>query len=397
MRWWCVGSALVALVAMAVASGPAVAGADAVPESITDWQQVDGGTAHTCGLTGAGRIYCWGSNGRGALGIGVWGGVRTTPTLARGTKWAAVSAGDFTTCALKTTGRLFCWGADGSGQRGDGNGRKASPVPVQVAGGHTDWTSVSSGALTTCGIRSGRLFCWGADTFGALGNGGRDVARNKPVEVAGGATNWASVSVGLFGACARKTTGRVSCWGDDSHGASGDGGATVTATRRPSPVANGTTTWASVTAGLGHRCATRTGGRLFCWGDSTQSALGLPGQNPVDANVPTEVTGGRTDWAEVAGGTSATCARTTAQTIECWGDNSFRQLGDNSAFPFRAAPTPVAGGIADWVSVTAAEGYACAIRTGGALYCWGRNDLGQLGLGPASGTPVVGVPTQVAP
>ncbi|MCB1017824.1 MAG: hypothetical protein KDB10_22255, partial [Acidimicrobiales bacterium] len=117
---------------MAVASGPAVAGADAVPESITDWQQVDGGTAHTCGLTGAGRIYCWGSNGRGALGIGVWGGVRTTPTLARGTKWAAVSAGDFTTCALKTTGRLFCWGADGSGQRGDGNGRKASPVPVQV-------------------------------------------------------------------------------------------------------------------------------------------------------------------------------------------------------------------------------------------------------------------------
>lgn len=203
VRWWCVGSALVALVAMAVASGPAVAGADAVPESITDWQQVDGGTAHTCGLTGAGRIYCWGSNGRGALGIGVWGGVRTTPTLARGTKWAAVSAGDFTTCALKTTGRLFCWGADGSGQRGDGNGRKASPVPVQVAGGHTDWTSVSSGALTTCGIRSGRLFCWGADTFGALGNGGRDVARNKPVEVAGGATNWASVSVGLFGACAQ--------------------------------------------------------------------------------------------------------------------------------------------------------------------------------------------------
>ena len=54
-----------------------------------------------------------------------------------------------------------------------------------AAGSATNWTSVSSGANHTCGRRAtGRLYCWGDDSYGRLGNGGADVERDTPVEIA---------------------------------------------------------------------------------------------------------------------------------------------------------------------------------------------------------------------
>jgi len=79
---------------------------------------------------------------------------------AGGSDWRVVAAGGFHTCGIKVTGRLFCWGRNVEGQLGNGGTATTFPIPLRVAGGATDWTQVSVGAYHTCARRStGRLYC----------------------------------------------------------------------------------------------------------------------------------------------------------------------------------------------------------------------------------------------
>jgi alpha-tubulin suppressor-like RCC1 family protein len=58
-------------------------------------------------------------------------------------------------------------------------------IPVAVAGGATNWAALTAGDGHTCARRtSGRLFCWGRDGQGQLGDGGTDSPRSTPTEVA---------------------------------------------------------------------------------------------------------------------------------------------------------------------------------------------------------------------
>src|SRR4029453_9734090 len=112
-------------------------------------------------------------------------------TLEGGTAdWRQVSAGASHSCGIRTSGRLYCWGNDTEGQLGDGGGNIHRLVPKEVSGGGTDWASVSAGGAQTCALRtSGRLYCWGDDAFGELGDGGTNTDRPTPTEGAGHATN----------------------------------------------------------------------------------------------------------------------------------------------------------------------------------------------------------------
>ncbi|HEY8058129.1 MAG TPA: hypothetical protein VID94_05225, partial [Acidimicrobiales bacterium] len=88
-----------------------------------------------------------------------------------------------------TTGRLYCWGADDNGQLGNGGPVPGTDqtIPAQVAGGATDWATVDVGDAHTCArITTRRLYCWGDNLSGALGNGADDPTladRSRPVEV----------------------------------------------------------------------------------------------------------------------------------------------------------------------------------------------------------------------
>jgi hypothetical protein len=86
------------------------------------------------------------------------------------------------------------------GATGDGGDRVAAAGGSSVSGevGTADWRQVSAGGEHTCAIRtSGRLYCWGGDRHGQLGNGGPNADQSTPTEVAGGATDWAAVTTGF--------------------------------------------------------------------------------------------------------------------------------------------------------------------------------------------------------
>ncbi|NCU42106.1 MAG: hypothetical protein EOM19_05325, partial [Candidatus Moranbacteria bacterium] len=87
--------------------------------------------------------------------------------------------------------------------------------------------------------------------------------------------------------------------------------------------------------------------------------------------------------AQVASGDSHTCALKTDGTVWCWGRNNYGQLGDNTTTD-RYTPVQVLGvegnGFLEGVSqISAGDTYTCALKTDGTVWCWGRNNNGQFG------------------
>ena len=95
---------------------------------------VSAGGGHTCGITAAGAAYCWGRNSSGDLGDGTTTD-RLSPALVAapaGVSFTAVSAGGDHTCGVTAAGAVYCWGSNSRGQLGDGTTtERLTPVRVQ--------------------------------------------------------------------------------------------------------------------------------------------------------------------------------------------------------------------------------------------------------------------------
>lgn len=167
------------------------------------FRQIAAGAAHTCGVTTAGEIWCWGSNGYGALGtddpVGSCNGFLCSVTPVRvesALAFAEVTAGQFHTCALTTAGEAWCWGREwqvGRGPSVDGSVACASNpqinclyTPVRAQSSER-FVQVAAARESTCAISrsSRRVFCWGIDGFTlAQGVGGPVYVPTRIVEPA---------------------------------------------------------------------------------------------------------------------------------------------------------------------------------------------------------------------
>ncbi len=329
----------------------------------TGWTAVRTGWQHACGLRSA-TLYCWGDGGGGRLGLGGTAN-QSAPVQVAGTTWAQVSLGADHSCGLKSDGTLWCWGT-GADYRTGLNTTADTLSPAQL-GNATTWRAVGAGGAHACATRTDNtLWCWGDDQVGQLGLGATG-DRTTPTQV-GAPASWSTLGVSAVQhqTCVTRTDGTLWCWGD-------------TGAFRTDPAQVGTaTTWAAVAAGEEFACATRTDGTLWCWGRNGSGRLGQG--DLTHRAVPVKV-GTGTTWSSVATGVAHACATRTDQTLWCWGENGAGQVGVGNTTN-QYAPTqvtsPAAGG---WVSVTAGARYTCATRTGGALFCWGENNAGQLGAG----------------
>ena len=305
-------------------------------------------------------------------------------------QFTSITAGDEHTCGLTTGAGVICWGANGDGQVGDGTAFAYRP-PVGVATLQRGVQAVVANGGHSCALLSGGgVNCWGGNQAGQLGDGGTS-ERRVPVAVLGLPESATALAVGGSHTCALLQSGGVACWGGNLRGQLGNGTTIDQKTPVLVPGLGGLVT--ALAAGANHTCALLQSGAVQCWGDNTNGQVG--DQSTTARNVPTAVTGLAGPAKAIAAGSAHTCAILTDGRVQCWGDNARGQLGDGSRED-RTSPVLVSTLRDVIATVAAGHFHTCALAVDGDLWCWGSNNRGQLGTGTweSSRTPirVTGVP-----
>lgn len=348
-----------------------------VGEAVLRVTQIATGRYHTCAVTEAGGVKCWGQNTNGVLGDGTTTN-RTTPVDVVGltSGVARVELGLYFSCALTSGGGVKCWGDGGSSQLGNG-GVGVSYTPVDVVGLSSGVTNLSLGAYHACAVVGGGAKCWGSNRYGSVGDN-TTTSRSTPTNVTGLTSGVVQVAAGSEHTCALTTSGGAKCWGFNGYGQLGNGTTSLQVLTQAN--VTGLTSGVASVAALGNSsCARTTSGGVKCWGGNTNGDLG--DGTTTNRTTPVDVVGLTSGVAQLSTG----CAVTTSGGAKCWGYNANGVLGDGTTTN-RTTPVNVTGLSSGVSSIARGANHTCAIVSGVAK-CWGHNLYGQLGDGTNTGSP----------
>lgn len=310
------------------------------------------GIEYTCLRTVSGGVYCWGITAWCSLGAdplpapALWNPAAAEDfQMDLGGEAAQISAGRFGACAVMVGGLLRCWGKNQYGVVGDGTESCTGATPVTVSvGDGVEVQQVASGHAHTCVVtKAGEVKCWGAGGAGQLGHGKVDKATDASTVFA--------VPLNV-----------------DAH---------------------------AVAGGFQHTCAIVGESRkVRCWGSNGSGELGR--DSAVDGSAPPSESTMDVDLGpdvrvvQVACGVAITCALSEVGEVFCWGRNDYGQLGYGAIGDVGGgAPnlSPLAAGPLQLgqpaLQIAVGAYHVCALLRSGGLRCWGRSDVGQLGLGCA--------------
>jgi alpha-tubulin suppressor-like RCC1 family protein len=352
------------------------------------------------------RLYAWGRNNAGELGLGSGGtyNTRSSPVqVGTNTNWNLISKSHYTSIATKTDGTLWAWGSNTNGRLGlNDTAYRSSPTQV---GTNTNWNLINVGLYQIVATKTdGTLWMWGKNDSGQLGQNNNVNNRSSPVQV-GSATNWSQIHVGGASTLAIKTDGTLWAWGWNGIGQLGLGnGNNYTSRSSPTQVGAGTN-WSKIAMSEDNSTsvlATKTDGTLYAWGCNTWGRLGLNDQGfTAYRSSPTQV-GSDTTWNSI-GIKGHSMAIKTNGTLWLWGNAQYGQLGqNNNNINGRSSPVQL-GATTNWSKISLDhDGASVAIKTDGTLWTWGKNTFGQLGLNsfgqyqfPNGNVNTVSSPTQV--
>jgi len=358
--------------------------------------------------------------------------VGTTPPPAGGPYLSGVvsmTTGGGGSCALLTTGDVDCWGDNEDGELGNGTAIDYSITPTKVVGVGGSGTLSGVASLANLGssmcalLTTSQVDCWGGNWYGVLGNG-TTTDSYTPTQVVGvGGTGTlagvTSLTSGLYGFCALLSTSQVDCWGYNPEGELGNGTTSTTGcdcSDTPTQVVgvggvgtlSGVSSLSSVGSGQASEdaygyCALLTNRQVDCWGHNREGELG--NGTIAASDTPTQVVGfggtgtlsGVISLTSVGGGVMSDdangyCALLTTSQVDCWGDNSYGQLGNGTVdgpggskgfdYPTQVLGVGGTGTLSGVTFLTVNDGDDfCALLKTSEVDCWGDNTDGELGNG----------------
>lgn len=297
----------------------------------SDWITIAAGTGHTCGIRSTndvGGLYCWGHNDLGQLGIGASEAVEPLPSLvSNNIQFRSVAAGDSHTCGLDENGKLWCWGRQAGGAVGLGNLGEPMTSPARVSEVDT-YVDLSAGAGHNCAVRdNGTLWCWGHYECFQIGSENHQIRPHQVDDQC-----WKAVAAGGKHTCALRDDDTAQCFGANGTGQLGMGtlGADVDAACEAyadAQVVVGDHRFASVTGGTTLTLGITSGGELYGWGYNEQKQIA----NIQDTGIPAPLRmGTENNWIGVTAGFFHTCARNADDEFYCRGLNENGQQGTGS-------------------------------------------------------------------
>ena len=270
-----------------------------------------------------GALFGWGYDGDGQL-LGspqTNYSTRPVPLVAFSTGVTAIAAGEGHGLALQN-GRVYAWGDNQSGELGDGTASfNIYPTPVAVLGLSSGVTAIAGGRLDSFAIQNGALYAWGINDFGQLGDG-TTTQRNTPVAISGFSRAVTAIAAGDSHGLAVKSGGAYA-WGNNDHGDLGDG--TTTERDSPIPVLGLSSGVTAVAVGNYHSLAVKDGG-VYAWGGNDAGELGDGTRN--DQSTPERIDpADLTNIVAVAAGFYDSYALSSDGTLWVWGYNGAGELG----------------------------------------------------------------------
>ncbi len=255
-------------------------------------KSLSSGNSSTCAIASDNLAYCWGANSSGQLGNTLTSNSSSAVAVSRagvlsGKTFKSVSVGGSFACAVASDNLAYCWGDNAYGQLGDTTTTNSSePVAVSTAGVLSGKTvkSVVAGGSHACAVASdNKVYCWGNNTFGRLGDGTSSSSSSEPV-----ATVWTGVLSGKTAksistapsgghTCLIASNNLPYCWGQNSSGQLGNN---ATATSVTSPVTTVTTgalsgkTLSAISVNGSHSCGVASDLNIYCWGSNSNGRLG---------------------------------------------------------------------------------------------------------------------------
>jgi len=344
-------------------------------------QTLHAGSQHECVQLTDNTVSCWGLNLGSQLGEPASGGPHPNPVpISELLDETAVLDIEDANCAIKKNGTLWCWGNNFDGELGIGTVFNVQAVPMEVTTLGNTVTAVGTMSGHTCAFAGGKTYCWGENSNGQLGfDLGDGIDYPLPQE----ATALTDTMVSFVGSsghtCALTDQGAVWCWGRSGDGRLGfpvNPDNSNLAPDHPPGLDTGVT---AITQQYLHGCAIKTDKTLWCWGYNLDGQLGDPTFSGVSRSTPTQVVGLGAEVEDVSAGGEHTCALKTDGTVWCWGRNNEGQLGLGSV-DFSKHPSPAQVMLpAPAQNIEAGSINACAHLVDGRVVCWGRNMFGQSG------------------
>lgn len=325
---------------------------------------VGGGDSFSLALSSDGKVYAWGDNQYGQLGNGnnTLSRVPVEVSLPVGITATAIAAGRNHALALGNDGNVYAWGQGTSGELGNGATSDSNvPLVVSLPSG-VSATAISAGWSNSMALgNDGILYGWGFGSYGDLGTGD-GASSDVPVAVSipTGVTITA-VSSGADHTLAIGNDGKLYAWGYNDNGQVGNGGTGLVKSPEVVLLPNGVTAIA-ISAGLNNSMAVGDDGNLYTWGANPDGELGNgTSGSGTDSNIPViaQLPAGVTPVLISQGGDFAQAVGSDGK-LYVWGYNGNGEFGNGNN---TSSNTPLAVSLPGGVTPLAlGGGYYHALR-----------------------------------
>jgi alpha-tubulin suppressor-like RCC1 family protein len=346
-----------------------------------------------CDVQNFGYLFATGQNQVGQLGIGdSIDRQLVTKGKATGVNMVPVKqmvGGLSFTLFVGTNERVYGLGLNDQSQLGDATTNNAASTPTALTlipkNRNATIKSISAGtAFAAIVLSDNTVWTWGSNSYGQLGLGSTTTmsTATQVTDLTGYST--IQVSCALGHCLVLMKDGTVWSWGANEHAQLGDGTTTTAKTlRKPYKIMGILSIKKSVAvcAATYHSMALSSDGQIYSWGDNTYGQLGDNKTYTTFRLLPALVLGLSDMIVGITGGDSHSCALTVYGNVYCWGLNTYGQLGDGT-YVSRLLPKAVIGlnNITIVKISSSRPGHNIALSSNGAVYTWGRNSNGQLGI-----------------